>query len=147
MRELDEAEWQALLDRKAGPLIYGVLTTGIYCRAGCPARTPLRRNVRIMANPEAARQAGLRACKRCKPDQPPRPDKSLDCLGLLCPLPVLRARKTLLAMTAGQVLEIVTSDRMALIDLPHFCTEAGHEYLGAVETGPEARHLIRTGRG
>lgn len=147
MRELTDAEWQDLLDRKPGPLVYGVLTTGIYCRAGCPARTPLRRNVRIMDSAAAAHEAGLRACKRCKPDQPPSPDRSLDCLGLLCPLPVLRARKTLIGMTAGQVLEIMTSDRMALIDLPHFCTEAGHDYLGVTETGAEARHLIRAGRG
>lgn len=143
MRELNDAEWQDLVDRNPGPLIYGVLTTGIFCRAGCVARTPLRRNVRIMSSIDAAHQAGLRACKKCKPDQPPKPDKSLDCFGLLCPLPVLKARKTLLGMSAGQILEISTSDRMALIDLPHFCAETGHEYLGVTETGTLARHLIR----
>ena len=49
-------------------------------------------------------------------------DAEVDCLGLLCPLPVLRARKRLLAMAAGEVLRVLASDRMAAIDLPHFCT-------------------------
>lgn len=63
-------------------------------------------------------------------------DRNLDCAGLLCPLPVLRARKVLLAMERGQRLCIRTTDKMALIDLPHFCTEAGHHYLSATEEGP-----------
>jgi AraC family transcriptional regulator of adaptative response/methylated-DNA-[protein]-cysteine methyltransferase len=50
-------------------VIMGVQTTGIYCRPGCPARTPKRENVRFFDAVEAARAAGLRACKRCKPDQ------------------------------------------------------------------------------
>jgi len=45
-----------------------VTSTGIYCRFGCPARTPLRKNVRFLADIGAARAAGFRACKRCKPD-------------------------------------------------------------------------------
>jgi tRNA 2-thiouridine synthesizing protein A len=72
-------------------------------------------------------------------------DQELDCEGLLCPLPVLRARKVLMAMVAGQVLCVRTSDRMALIDLPHFCAEAGHEYMAAREDGVVAVHLIRVG--
>ena len=71
----------------------------------------------------------------------------LDCAGLLCPLPVLKARKRLLAMAAGQVLCVRTTDKMALIDLPHFCTEAGQEYLGCREEGGAMVHLIRRGGG
>ena len=71
----------------------------------------------------------------------------LDCAGLLCPLPVLKARKRLLAMAAGQVLCVRTTDRMALIDLPHFCTEAGQEYVEAREGGAVTLHLIRRGGG
>ena len=51
-----------------GRLYMGVLTTGIYCRPVCPARSPLRRNVRFFETTEAARAHGLRACKRCAPD-------------------------------------------------------------------------------
>lgn len=64
-------------------------------------------------------------------------DVEVDCLGLLCPLPVLRAQKLLGGMKAGAVLRILASDAMAAIDLPHFCAQAGHEFLGvqAVEGG------------
>ena len=72
-------------------------------------------------------------------------DRQVDCEGLLCPLPVLRARKRLLAMAAGQVLAVRATDRMALIDLPHFCAEAGHDYLGCRDEGAVALHLIRRG--
>lgn len=49
----------------------GVLTTGIYCRPSCPAVTPKFENVRFFATAAAAQQAGLRACKRCRPDALP----------------------------------------------------------------------------
>jgi AraC family transcriptional regulator of adaptative response/methylated-DNA-[protein]-cysteine methyltransferase len=63
--------WDAVLRRDAawdGRMVMGVLTTGIYCRPTCPARRPLRKNVRFYATTEEARRDGLRACKRCKPD-------------------------------------------------------------------------------
>ena len=72
-------------------------------------------------------------------------DVEVDCAGLLCPLPVLRARKVLMGMTVGQVLGVRATDRMALIDLPHFCGEAGHDYLEAREDGAVVVHLIRRG--
>ncbi len=66
----DEQRWQASLirDRSAdGRFFVGVVTTGIYCKPSCPGR-PKRQNVRFFETPMAAREAGLRACKRCKPD-------------------------------------------------------------------------------
>ncbi|MGX6448955.1 Ada metal-binding domain-containing protein, partial [Patulibacter sp. S7RM1-6] len=52
-------------DRRFDGRFYtGVLSTGIYCRPSCPARTPLRRNVRFFATAAAAQAAGLRACLR-----------------------------------------------------------------------------------
>jgi AraC family transcriptional regulator, regulatory protein of adaptative response / methylated-DNA-[protein]-cysteine methyltransferase len=48
--------------------LVAVKTTGIYCRSGCPARTPKFENVTFYASAETARAAGYRACKRCKPD-------------------------------------------------------------------------------
>jgi AraC family transcriptional regulator of adaptative response/methylated-DNA-[protein]-cysteine methyltransferase len=47
---------------------FGVTTTKIYCRSGCPARTPRREHVVAFADAAAAEQAGFRACKRCTPD-------------------------------------------------------------------------------
>ena len=72
-------------------------------------------------------------------------DQVLDCEGLLCPLPVLRARKRLAGMAAGQVLCVRATDAMAAVDLPHFCGQAGHIYLGARGDGAVVLHLIRAG--
>jgi AraC family transcriptional regulator of adaptative response/methylated-DNA-[protein]-cysteine methyltransferase len=66
----DDFCWKAVQDRDAaadGRLYFGVLTTGVYCRPSCPARTPLRRNVRFFESPQQAEAAGLRPCKRCRP--------------------------------------------------------------------------------
>ncbi|MCX4470094.1 helix-turn-helix domain-containing protein [Micromonospora sp. NBC_01655] len=49
----------------------GVTSTGIYCRPSCPAMTPKRRNVRFFPSAAAAQGAGLRACRRCRPDAAP----------------------------------------------------------------------------
>lgn len=49
----------------------GVLSTGIYCRPSCPAITPKRKNVRFFPSAAAAQGAGLRACRRCRPDATP----------------------------------------------------------------------------
>jgi AraC family transcriptional regulator, regulatory protein of adaptative response / DNA-3-methyladenine glycosylase II len=51
-----------------GWLTQGVVTTKIYCRPSCPAR-PKPENVRVFESPAAARAAGMRACKRCRPDE------------------------------------------------------------------------------
>ncbi|RED15173.1 bifunctional DNA-binding transcriptional regulator/O6-methylguanine-DNA methyltransferase Ada [Parasphingopyxis lamellibrachiae] len=63
--------WQAVQARDRsfdGRFVTGVLTTGIYCRPSCAARHPKRGNVRFFAGGKEAREAGLRACKRCMPD-------------------------------------------------------------------------------
>ena len=49
----------------------GVITTGIYCRPSCPARTPKPENVRFFPSVAAAAKAGFRACRRCAPDAVP----------------------------------------------------------------------------
>ena len=51
-----------------GEFLVGVLTTGIYCLPGCRARMPKVENVRFFADESGARAAGLRPCKRCRPD-------------------------------------------------------------------------------
>ena len=59
----------ATREAEAAPgVILGVTSTGIYCRAGCPARMPKFENCRFFATTAAARGAGLRACLRCRPD-------------------------------------------------------------------------------
>lgn len=54
-----------------GWFVIAVLTTGIYCRPSCPARTPLAHNVRFYPTAAAAQRAGFRSCKRCRPDASP----------------------------------------------------------------------------
>jgi AraC family transcriptional regulator of adaptative response/methylated-DNA-[protein]-cysteine methyltransferase len=49
--------------------VYGVRSTGIYCRPGCASRQPKREQVLFFANGSQAEAAGFRACKRCQPDQ------------------------------------------------------------------------------
>ena len=66
-RTMTDAEWADLLARQPSDNFYAVITTGIVCRHGCPARTPLRKNVRLFAGFDPAILAGFRACKRCKP--------------------------------------------------------------------------------
>ena len=74
-----------------------------------------------------------------------RIDGELDCTGLLCPLPVLRARKRLMAMAPGEVLRVTATDPMAVIDLPHFCAEAGHDLLLADDRDGVRTYLVRRG--
>jgi methylphosphotriester-DNA--protein-cysteine methyltransferase len=64
---VSDDDWACLLARGQSAGYYAVLTTGIVCRHGCPARTPLRKNVRIFGSYDDARHAGYRPCKRCRP--------------------------------------------------------------------------------
>jgi AraC family transcriptional regulator of adaptative response/methylated-DNA-[protein]-cysteine methyltransferase len=68
----DDAAWNAVQNRDgslAGRFVFGVTTTGIYCRPGCPSPRPRRDHVRFFATTAAARSAGFRACRRCRPDE------------------------------------------------------------------------------
>ena len=71
------------------------------------------------------------------------PAEDLDATGLLCPLPVLKARKRLSALRPGEVLRVRTDDPAAVVDVPHFCAEAGHELLDAAAEGNGHVFLIR----
>jgi len=66
----------------------------------------------------------------------------LDTRGLRCPLPVLQARKRLMALAAGQRLLVQATDPMAAIDFPNFCREAGHRLVASATDGPVLRFLI-----
>jgi tRNA 2-thiouridine synthesizing protein A len=57
------------------------------------------------------------------------PESLLDVTDLLCPLPVLRARKRLLSMASGSILKVIATDPMSAIDMPHFCAGQGHTLL------------------
>ncbi len=66
----DDRYWEAVIARDAqrdGDFFFAVSTTGVYCRPSCAARRPRRENVQFFRTPEAAEQAGYRACLRCRP--------------------------------------------------------------------------------
>ena len=70
-------------------------------------------------------------------------EATLDLSGLLCPLPVLKARKRLISMEAGDVLVVTTTDPMSAIDIPHFCNEQGHELLEQSQSAQRFLFRIR----
>ncbi|MGR3434953.1 MAG: sulfurtransferase TusA family protein [Shimia sp.] len=72
-------------------------------------------------------------------------DETLDALGLLCPLPVLRARKRLQGLADGQVLRVEADDPAAIVDIPHFCAEQGHVLIDKDLEGPALTFWIRKG--
>jgi AraC family transcriptional regulator of adaptative response/methylated-DNA-[protein]-cysteine methyltransferase len=69
--------WESVLHRDSSAddrLLYGVTTTGIYCRPSCPSRRPKRNNVAFFSSAEAAERAGFRACQRCRPNRAKSPN-------------------------------------------------------------------------
>nr|WP_245727147.1 sulfurtransferase TusA family protein [Paracoccus isoporae] len=70
----------------------------------------------------------------------------IDARGLLCPLPVLRLRKALTGLPEGARVTLLATDRMAAIDVPHFCAEAGHRLI-ATETQPDGAMRFEVRRG
>jgi len=72
-------------------------------------------------------------------------DGLYDLRGLKCPLPVLKTRRRLKNMQSGAELAIETTDPLAGIDIPHFCTQEGHELVRSEKTETGHRFLIRKG--
>ncbi len=69
----------------------------------------------------------------------------LDATGLLCPLPVLKARKRLMALSPQDVLVLRTDDPAAVVDVPHYCADAGHLLETSAEDGAAMIWTIRKG--
>jgi tRNA 2-thiouridine synthesizing protein A len=65
-------------------------------------------------------------------------DKEVDARGLNCPLPILRAKKALAEMKAGQVLRILATDPGAQKDFQAFAKQTGNELIGQSDIGDEA---------
>jgi AraC family transcriptional regulator of adaptative response/methylated-DNA-[protein]-cysteine methyltransferase len=79
--------WNAVLSRDAsrdGSFVFAVRSTGIYCRPSCPARRPRREQVRFFQVPEAAEQAGFRACRRCHPRRIQADDPQVELVRRIC---------------------------------------------------------------
>lgn len=70
-------------------------------------------------------------------------DDELDARGLLCPLPVLKARKRLMALPVGGTLRMLADDPAAVIDVPHYCNESGNELVSASEAEDHQIYVLR----
>ena len=70
-------------------------------------------------------------------------DKELDAKGLNCPLPILRTKKALADMTAGQVLRILSTDPGSVKDMAAFCKQTGNERVSQTEAGGEYQFFVK----
>src|SRR3954471_20778691 len=83
----DDARWAGVTQRDAAQdaaFFYSVRTTGVYCRPSCGARLPRRENVAFHETTGAARAAGFRPCKRCRPDEAPRAEREAALVATAC---------------------------------------------------------------
>jgi len=72
-----------------------------------------------------------------------RGDVTLDTFGLYCPVPILKTADRIVGMEPGQVLEVLSDDRVILLDMPAWCLSTGHTYLGFREEPGEWRLFVR----
>ncbi|MDZ7361600.1 MAG: sulfurtransferase TusA family protein [candidate division KSB1 bacterium] len=73
-----------------------------------------------------------------------KPDQTLDCAGLLCPMPVVKTRKVIKEMQVGQILEMIATDPGSIPDMEAWAKQTQHELLLAQkEDGGKFRFLIK----
>ena len=85
--DTEPARWAAIRSREPradGQFVYAVTTTGVYCHPSCAARPARPDNIRFYDTPATAVTAGFRACKRCKPDLPPRAEREAALIAQAC---------------------------------------------------------------
>jgi rhodanese-related sulfurtransferase/TusA-related sulfurtransferase len=70
-------------------------------------------------------------------------DQVLDCKGLACPMPIVKTKKMMEQLEAGQVLEMQATDRGSLADIQGWASRTGHSYLGTTEEGDVLKHYLR----
>ncbi|MBB6021925.1 rhodanese-related sulfurtransferase/TusA-related sulfurtransferase [Paenibacillus sp. JGP012] len=70
-------------------------------------------------------------------------DQTLDCMGLSCPMPIVRTKKAMDQLDAGQVIEVQATDKGSLADIQGWTKNTGHHYLGTVEDGNVLKHYVR----
>ena len=68
---------------------------------------------------------------------------TLDCLGRACPVPVIELAKAILTMEIGDVVEVLSDDPAARVDIPAWCRMRGQEYVGEEPRDVGAAYLVR----
>ena len=71
------------------------------------------------------------------------PDKLLDCIGLFCPMPILKTREVIRGMTVGQVLEMRSDDPASEADMTSWVARTGHQLLATEKHGPVFHFVVR----
>ena len=141
-----DLRWKALAARDSaadGTFVYGVTSTGVYCRPSCPSRRPRADRVRFFDTTTEARHAGFRACKRCRPDT----------VGLLQPgIDAVRRASAYLAAHADQTVTLDHLARVASMSAHHLQRRfkkivglSPREFQSAVRAG-KLRTSLRDGR-
>jgi len=72
-----------------------------------------------------------------------KPDVTLDCFGLTCPMPIFNASQKIKTMEVGEVLEVIATDEGIVADMPDWCRRTGNEFLGTTEEDGEYRVYVR----
>jgi AraC family transcriptional regulator of adaptative response/methylated-DNA-[protein]-cysteine methyltransferase len=141
-----DPRWAALASRDAradGAFVYGVTSTGVYCRPSCPSRRPRADRVKFFDTTAHARLAGFRACKRCRPDT----------LGVASPaVDAVRKASAYLASHADESVTLASLARVAQLSPHHLQRKfkaivglSPREYQAAVRAD-RLRSSLRSGR-
>jgi TusA-related sulfurtransferase len=70
-------------------------------------------------------------------------DHTLDCYGLLCPMPIIQTAQKIKQMKIGEVLEVLSTDRGIVEDMPAWCRQTGQEFLGIEEEDDIFKAYVR----
>ena len=70
-------------------------------------------------------------------------DQTIDCLGLYCPMPIVKTAERIKQLKSGEVLEVVADDKGIIQDMPAWCEATGHEYLGKDEVDGEIKVYVK----
>ena len=70
-------------------------------------------------------------------------DATLDCFGVLCPMPIIQTARKMKELRPGQVLEVIATDRGIRDDMPAWCRTTGQEFLGMEEDGELIRVYVK----
>jgi len=73
-------------------------------------------------------------------------DRQIDCIGLFCPMPIVKTREAIREMTVGQILEMYSDDPASDADMKTWAERSGHELIGVSREGAVYRFLVRKTR-
>ncbi len=71
------------------------------------------------------------------------PNKKIDCVGLFCPIPILKTREAVATLEVGQILEMTSDDPASEADMKSWSARTGHELVAVERVGAVFRFLVR----